>query len=677
MQTPIAKKIPLIHNNHQIIREDNYAWLRNKDTDPDVLRYLEEENAYTQQYMDSTLDLQETLFQEITGRIQLADTSVPFLLHDYWYFYETGVESEYKIFCRKHKDSTQSEILHDQNICAKDKPFYQVGDYDISLDSKQLAWTEDNTGDEYYSLFVKNLETGEIKQPITHKIADAVVWSSDNRTLFYLRYDATHRPNSVWVHDLLDPLKEDYCLFMEPDERFWVGIWRSKTDKFVMIDLSSKETTETHLINLSDKTLTPRVVFPRKNKIRYAVCDLNDDLYVLTNEGAKNFRLMKTDLYHPDKSHWQEIIPHSKEITLESLEPFSKYLVITQREKAQKRLRILSLESADITDIEFDEPCYDISCVDNHMFDSDTLRFSYTSLKTPNQIYDYCFSGKTKTLLKQTAVLGNFDVSQYVTLRLNAKSEDGTDIPISLVYKKDLSRDTPAPLYLYGYGAYGISLDPWFSHARLSLLDRGFIFAIAHVRGGGDCGELWHEAGKLHEKYHTFDDFIACAQFLITQQYTTPSQLVISGGSAGGLLIGAVLNKRPDLFAAAIADVPFVDCLNTMLDPTLPLTVHEYEEWGNPQELSAFQDIAAYSPYEQVKAQDYPALLITAGLYDPRVSYWEPAKWCAKLRELKTDNHILLLKTDVTSGHGGPSGRFNAFREVTFEYAFVLKTIGE
>lgn len=670
---PIAKRIPETHTKHGYTRQDDYAWLRNRDNDPDVMTYLQAENDYTEAMTQHTKPLQETLYQEIINRIQLKDSSVPFLQRNYCYYFRTEEKQDYSIFCRHHKDHPErEEVLHDENLSAKKQSFYHVGDYDISFSDQKLAWTEDVEGDEYYQLYIKDLTTQEVKPELSQKIASDIQWSKDDSILFYLRFDATHRPYSVWKHKIGEPMENDICLYEENDERFWVGITRSKSDRFLIIHIGSKETTEERLLDLNNLDSPLFTVFPRKTKVRYDAQDHEDILYVLTNEDAINFRLMKTSLSLPNKNTWEEIIAHRENVKLESLELFKDFLVVTERGEAIQQLHVISLRDKQEWIIDFDEPCFDVSPTDNYEFDSSILRFVYTSLTTPPQIVDYNLHTKEKIVLKQTAVLGDFDRKNYSSERHFAIALDGTRIPISLVYKKDITLNANTPLYLYGYGAYGISLDPWFSHSRLSLLDRGVVFAIAHVRGGGDCGEVWHDQGKLRLKKNTFSDFISCAEYLISKKITNPKKLIISGGSAGGLLMGAVLNARPDLFAKAIADVPFVDCLNTMLDPTLPLTIAEYEEWGNPEEKHAYEDIAAYAPYEQVKEQDYPALLITAGLNDSRVAYWEPAKWCAKLRVMKTNNTPVLLKTELSAGHGGPSGRFAMYREVAFEYAFVL-----
>lgn len=676
LKPPQAKKIPQAYDLHEDKRIDDYAWLRNIKTDPDVKAYLEAENAFTEHHMKPTEKLQEALFTEMRNRIQLADTTVPYFEENYYYYWKTLETSEYAIFCRRHETmSAEEEIILDENALAKDKPFFHLGDCATSFDQQFLAYTQDITGNEAYTLHIKNLQTQKTIDTGIDHLSSSVVWANDNNTVFYVKLDKTLRPYQVYCYDMRT--KNTRLLYTEQNEAFAIDIEQSKNKAYILLNIASKNTTEVHAFPADNPQAEFTCIYPRKNEIKYEVYPFYDSWFIRTNDHAKNFRVIKTKMSNLDPTHWEIVQPHHPEIKIEDVEVFNDYLVLVERQEARLQLRVLNFNTKENKLLSFPEGAYSVEPVDNIDVNQSIIRVEYTSLTTPRTIYDIDLRTYEHTLLKQTHVLGDFDINNYHSERIYVRASDGTKIPVSILYHRNTPRDGSAPLYLYGYGSYGISLDPWFSSARLSLVNRGIIYAIAHVRGGGDNGEYWYEAGKLLQKKHTFLDFINCADYLIEHHYTCKEKLIICGGSAGGLLMGAVLNERPDLFSMAVAHVPFVDVLNTMLDPSIPLTTGEYEEWGNPAQPEFYYYIKSYSPYDNVKHQPYPALLITTGLSDPRVQYWEPAKWIAKLREHNTSNNILLLRTNMKAGHQGPSGRFGALKEVAFEYAFILQQLGK
>ena len=670
MNPPTAKQIPNEITVHSDTRIDPYFWLREK-TNPEVIAYLEAENQHTDAVMADTQPLQQTLYNEILGRIQETDITVPARRGAYLYYTRTEAGKQYAIHCRKAINSQTEELILDENQLAKGEKYFRIEAIQTSTNHNLLAYSVDTEGDEDYTIFVKDLTSGALLPDQTSGNQGAIVWANDNRTFFYVTLDAAKRPEKVWRHKLGSPNSADTLVFHEQDERFFVSINKTRSRRFVLIDIHSKNTTEVHYLSADHPEGEVHLIDPRRPEHQYHVQDQGDQFFIRTNDEAKNFRLMTAPVASPARQNWTEVIPHRPEVKLEGIDAFQNFLTLYERENGLLKIRVHASATGKIHDVTFDEPAYSVAAVDNYEYETQTLRFRYTSLITPASVYDYDMQARTRELRKQEPVLGGYDPTQYHSERIFAKAEDGTKIPISLVYKKGAAN---APLLLYGYGSYGINMEASFVSSRLSLLDRGFIYAIANIRGGAEQGEQWHDQGKMMVKRNTFTDFIAAAEHLIAQRYTTSDRLAIMGGSAGGLLIGAVLNMRPDLFKTAIAKVPFVDVLNTMLDASLPLTVTEYDEWGDPNQEAAYRYMKTYSPYDNVEKKAYPNLLITAGLNDPRVQYWEPAKWAAKLRAAKTDANILLLKTNMGSGHFGASGRYERIKETAFDYAFLLIT---
>jgi oligopeptidase B len=660
----VPKEIAL----HGDTRIDNYFWLRDR-SDPDVIPYLEAENRFTEEVMAPAKSLQETLYHEILGRIQETDVSAPVKRDDYFYYTRTEEGQAYSIQCRKHGSLVApEEILLDANVLAEGQKYFRLGNFAVSPDHRLLAYSTDLEGDESYTIQVKNLATGELLPDRIANTYYTLEWANDNRTFFYTVLDQTKRPYRAVRHELGSP--SDTSVYQEDDGRFALGLSKTRSRRFVFIELSSPLTSELRYLEASEPRGEFRVMLPRRQNVEYDATHHGEYFFIRTNDQAKNFRLMRTPVSDPAATAWHEVIPARADVTIEGVDSFEDHLAIYERERGIETISIRDGSGAYY--IEFPEPVYTVSASGNAEYKTNLLRFSYTSLVTPTSVFDYNVRTRERELKKQYQVRGGYDASQYESERIFAKAPDGVEVPVSLVYRKNFERNGASPLLLYGYGAYGHSIDPRFSSDRLSLLDRGFVFAIAHIRGGAELGEEWHDHGKLLEKRNTFTDFIACAEHLISARYTSADRLAIMGGSAGGLLMGAVLNLRPEWFHAAIAKVPFVDTLNTMLDPTLPLTMAEYEEWGDPEDKQYYDYIRSYSPYDNVAPRAYPMMLVTAGLNDPRVSYWEPAKWVAKLRALKTDANVLLLKTDMGSGHFGPSGRYEGIKEVAFDYAFLL-----
>lgn len=640
-----------------------------------MIPYLEAENRYTEEMMAPTKPLQERLYHEILGRIQETDVSVPVKRDDYFYYTRTEEGQAYSIQCRKHGSlDAIEEVLLDANVLAEGQRYFRLGNFAVSPDHRLLAYSTDLEGDESYTIQVKNLATGDLLPDRIANTYYSLEWANDNRTFFYTVLDATKRPYRAFRHEL--GAVSDTLVYQEDDGRFALGLAKTRSRRFLFIELSSPLTSELRYLEAAEPLGEFRVLLPRRQGVEYDASHHGEYFYIRTNDGAKNFRLMRVDVARPSSEPWHEVIPARADVTIEGVDSFEDHLAVYERERELEKICIRDGEGAFSHYIEFPEPVYTVSATGNAEYKTNLLRFSYTSLVTPTSVFDYNIRTRERELKKQYEVRGGYDASQYQSERIFAKAPDGVEVPISLVYRKGFERDGASPLLLYGYGSYGHSIDPRFSSDRLSLLDRGLVFAIAHIRGGADLGEEWHDHGKLLEKRNTFSDFIACVEHLISTRYTSSERLAIMGGSAGGLLMGAVLNMRPELFHAAIAKVPFVDTLNTMLDPTLPLTMSEYEEWGNPEEKRYYDYIRSYSPYDNVAAREYPTLLVTAGLNDPRVSYWEPAKWVAKLRALKKDPNVLLLKTDMGSGHFGPSGRYEGIKETAFDYAFLLQALG-
>lgn len=672
LKAPVADKYPHFSTIHDTTISDDYFWLRDKEN-PEVIAYLKAENAYADSIMQHTEGLQDQLFEELKGRLEENDTSVAIKKGDYYYYYRTEQDKQYPIYCRKKNSlSAEENILLDINDLADGQSYFSLGSLSVSPDHQMLAYTSDTIGDENYSLYIKNIHTRTLLEDPIPGLSYDIAWANDNQSIFYTIRDEAYRPYKLFLHKIGNSYLDDKMVYHEEDDRFFLSIQKTKNNAYLLLNLKSKTSAEVHYLDANNPNSDFKIFAPRVTNVKYKVFSLGDGFYILTNLNAVNYQVMKTSVQATGMDNWMEVIPEEKDVTIESLEEFAQYIAVFKRVNGLRQIALLPLDGSPSHSIAFEDPAYTLYEMHNPDYSSNTLLFAYSALASPRKVIAYDIKARTREILKEDVVLGGFDAQNYVTERVFAQASDGTAIPISLVYKKGIIKDGHNPLYLYGYGAYGITTEPAFNPNRLSLLDRGFIFALAHIRGGADMGEQWYLDGKLLNKKNSFTDFIACAEYLIDQQYTSNKQLVAMGGSAGGLLMGTVANMRPDLFKIIVAKVPFVDVINTMLDETLPLTITEYEEWGNPNNTTYYDYISSYSPYENVKAQAYPNMLITAGLNDPRVSYWEPAKWVAKLRTMKTDTNRLLLKTNMEAGHGGASGRHDYLKEVAFEYAFIL-----
>ena len=672
-EPPTAKTQPKELTAAGDTRVDFYYWLREKD-DPEVLSYLEEENGYTSSVMQSTEPLQQELYSEMLARIQEDDMDVPYRKGSFLYYSRSVRGQSYALFCRKKSAQADEEILLDYNQLAQGLPFFASGICSVSLNEELLAYSTDANGDETFTVRVKDLASGTLLPIAIPGTYYTFAWANDNRHFFYVTLDAAKRPYRVWRHHLDQP--EDYLVFEEADERFEVELSKSRSGDFIFIESESKTASEVRFLRADQPLGEFQVVWPRQQNVLYDVSARGDEFYIRTNADAIDFRLLVAPAGHSAMENAREVLPSRAGVFLEEVHAFADFVAAFERHAGLPQILYFNPETASREYILFDEPAYALAAGPNEVYDSTTLRFEYSSLLTPRSVFDYNMSSGERTLMKQVPVLGGYHPDRYRSERLTVPSRDGSaSIPVSLVYRKDRARTGRGPLLLYGYGSYGITIEAPFNSQRLSLLDRGFAYAIAHIRGGADLGRSWYEDGKLLKKKNTFHDFIDVAQYLVDHDYTSPKRLAIQGGSAGGLLMGAVTNWRPGLFKAVFAQVPYVDCLTTGLDPTLPLTVGEYEEWGPADEQPYYDYIKSYCPYDQVERQAYPHMLITAGLNDPRVSYWEPAKWVAKLRALKTDTNLLLLKTDLQSGHGGPSGRYEKLKEIAFAYAFLLRCL--
>jgi oligopeptidase B len=672
---PIAKKVPKTEVLHGETRTDNYYWLREK-SNPEVIRYLEQENAYTDAMTAGIKAFEEALYKEIRGRIKETDLSVPYKKGSYWYYvrYEEG--KQYGIYCRKQGSMEEGteEILLDLNELGKDKPFIALGEYAVSDNGELLAYSLDLTGFRQYVLQIKNLKTGQLYDEKIERVTGAE-WAADNQTLFYTQEDeTTKRSHTLFRHKVAQPVQTDELIYEEKDELYRLFVTRTRDLKYILHGSASSETYEFSYLPSNQPMGSFKVILPREEKHKYTVEHRNGLFYIRTNKNAKNFRLVTAPVEKP--TEWTELIAHRPDVKLEEVEVFANHLVVQEREGGLLKIRVTNLTNQESHTISFPEPTYDAYPYANPEFETNLYRYGYQSLVTPPSVFEYNLDTREQKLLKETEVVGGYDKSQFQSERIFATASDGTKIPISLVYKKGFKKDGNAPALLYGYGSYGFSMDASFSVARLSLLERGMLFAIAHIRGGGDMGEEWHENGKMMKKMNTFTDFIACAEHLFKEKYTSPNRLAIQGASAGGLLIGAVLNLRPDICKVAHLGVPFVDVINTMLDESLPLTVGEFLEWGNPKVKAEYDYIKQYCPYTNLAAKNYPAILVTTSLNDSQVMYWEPAKYVAKLRTLKTDKNPLLLKTNMAAGHGGASGRFDRLKEIAFEYAFMMSQLG-
>jgi oligopeptidase B len=672
---PQAPEIPHEATEAGHTRNDPFFWLRKKD-DPDVLKYLRAENRYTETALKHTESLQDTIYHEMRQRIKEDDVSVPQKIGDYYYYSRTETGKQYAVHCRKKGSlEAKEEVLLDENELAKGKKYFRIGILSVSPDHKLLAYSTDTNGSETYTIRIKTLETGELLPDEIRNSSYSFAWANDNKTFFYDQLDDAHRPYKALKHILGTSVDQDPTVYEENDDRFFLEISKSRSEKFIFVSVESERASEVRFVDADQPEGGLTLIRSRENDLLYSVDHRGDRFFIVTNENAKNFKIIETPVASPDKEHWKDFLPYDPEVKVDAADAFENHLVVSGRRNGLPAIWICNLKSGETHEINFDEPTYEVSLDRNPVFKTGIVRIDYSSFVTPNSVIDYDMVSRRKELKKETTVLGGYKKSDYVSERIFAKADDGVEIPISLFYKQGFRKDGTAPLLLTGYGAYGISTDAEFSSSTISLVDRGFVFAIAHIRGGGELGRTWYDDGKLLKKKNTFTDFVSCAQYLINQQYAAPKRVAILGGSAGGLLMGAVMNMRPELFTSVIAVVPFVDVLNTMSDPSLPLTVTEYEEWGNPQDPKYFDYMASYSPYDNIEEKQYPNLLVTAGLNDPRVSYWEPAKWVAKQRKLKHRNRILLLKTNMGAGHGGDSGRFDRLKEVAMEYAFAIDTL--
>jgi oligopeptidase B len=679
LQPPVAEKIPKKLEIHGDTRIDNYFWLNEREN-PKVIDYLNAENSYYDGMTEHTKKFQEDLFEEMKGRIKEDDESVPYKSNGYYYItrFETG--KQYPVYIRK-KDNLDApeELLFDVNKMAEGHDYYALIGMNITEDNKIASFAVDTVSRRQYNLMFKNLETGEIYPEVIKNTTGGSAWAKDNKTIFYTKKDpVTLRSDKIYKHILGTDPSEDKLIFEEKDDTFGTFVYKTKSKKYIIIGSGSTLSNEYRFVNAATPDKSFKIIQPRERKLEYSIAHYKDHFYILTNkDGAKNFKLMKTPEDKTEKENWVDVIPHRDDTLLEDISIFKDYLVLEERNNGLGKIRIKRWDNTDDYYLPFDEETYSASVYSNPEFDTDLIRFSYNSFTTPNSVIDFDMKKKTKKVLKEQEVLGGkFDKNNYKSERIWATARDGKKVAVSLVYRKDTKIGKNTPLLLYGYGSYGYTMEDRFSTTRLSLLDRGFVYAIAHIRGSEYLGREWYEDGKMFHKKNTFNDFVDSAKYLIEKNYTSPEHLYAMGGSAGGLLMGAVINMNPELFHGVIAAVPFVDVVTTMLDESIPLTTGEFDEWGNPKNKDSYEYMLSYSPYDQVKAMDYPNLLVTTGLHDSQVQYFEPAKWVAKLRDLKTDNNELLLYIDMETGHGGASGRFDALKDVAREYSFILDLEG-
>ena len=677
MQPPVANSVPHKLEKHGHVRVDNYYWLRARDN-PAVIAHLDAENRFTEAAMAHTKPLQAKLFNEYKTRIKQTDETVPYRKNGYFYYTRMIEGKDYPVYCRK-KGSLEApeEVMLDGNVESAGHKFFSVGRIEVSPANDIMAYAVDTVGRRFHSLRFRNLATGERLPGVIPDVTESLAWANDNKTLFYVRQDPeTLRPFQVWRHVLGADPSRDRLVFEEKDETFNVGVFKTKSNRYIMIASEQTLTSEYRYLDAGKPEAHFEVFLPRRRDHLYSISDFGEHFYIRTNHEAKNFRLMRAPAGRKGMEHWEEVIPHRPGVLLDDFEIFKDHLVVVERGSALVQLRIRPWAGEGEHYIEFGEPAYEVHPIANYELDTPVVRYTYSSLTTPRSVYDYDMKTRSRTLLKRDEVLGGFDSANYVTERLHAPSHDGVKVPVSLVYRKGFKKDGANPLLVYGYGSYGYSTDPSFNPFIVSLLDRGFVYAIAHIRGGQELGRQWYEDGKLLKKKNTFRDFVACAEYLVKEKYGDPKRVYARGGSAGGLLMGAVMNMRPGLFHGIVAHVPYVDVITTMLDDSIPLTTAEYDEWGNPNEQTFYEYMHSYSPYDQVEAKSYPNLLVTTGLHDSQVQYWEPSKWVAKLRALKKDGNRLLLKTEMAAGHGGPSGRYKRYEETAFEQAFLLDLAG-
>jgi oligopeptidase B len=678
---PVAKKVPKTAQIHGYTVTDDFAWMADKTkTDKDVMSYLKAETDYADAMMKPTVAFQDALYKEMLARVKETDENVPYRKGDYFYYSRTEQGKQYPIFCRKKGDlKAPEEITLDMNKMAEGQQFFSVGSYNVSEDGNLLAFSTDTTGFRQYNLFVKDLRSGKISEKLAERVT-SVAWANDNKTLFYGQEDdVTKRSNKIFRHTLGGG-KHD-LLFEEKDELYNTGVGKTRSKGYIVVISSSSTTSETRYLSADRPNDELKLFLPRKENHEYYIDHLGDNFYIRTNDQGKNFRLVTAPVSDPSPKNWKEIIPHRKEVMLEDVDCYAGHYIVVERENGLPKFQVTDLKSGKSHEIPFQDPVYVAYPGQNAEFDTTVFRFNYESFITPNSVYDYDVVTGNRELRKQQPVLGGYDPALYKSERIYATASDGVKVPISIVYKIDPKRGGQrpqnAPMLLEGYGSYGISNDVDFSSSRLSLLDRGVVFGIAHIRGGGELGKEWHDTGKMMSKRNTFTDFITAAEYLVNEKYTSKDRLIITGGSAGGLLMGAVTNMRPDLFKAVVSYVPFVDVMNTMLDASLPLTVGEYLEWGNPNEKPAYDYMRSYSPYDNIEKKAYPTMLVRTSINDSQVMYWEPAKYVAKLRELKTDNNLLLFNVKLEpGGHGGASGRYDRLHDTAFDYAFILGQFG-
>ncbi len=672
---PVARQIPKVDTLHGEVRVDDYFWLREK-TNPEVTAYLEAENAYTTQKMKHTEALQDKLYQEMLGRIKETDLSVPVFDTGWWYYSRTEQGKNYPIFCRKRGSlSAPEEVYLDQNALAEGKKFHALGGVDVSPDGETLLYLEDLTAFREYTLYVKDLKTGKIVDQIPN-VWNGTAWANDNKTFFYMTADSAKRGNTVWRHVIGTPREQDAKVFEEDNVLNNVGVQRSRSGKYVFITADGFTSSEWRIIPTASPTREPRVVAARRPNVEYSVDHADGFFLILTNDSATNFRIVKAPEDNPGPANWVDWLPHRDSVFVEGVDAFKNFVVVSERSGGLRRLRVADLKNNKTHYVTFPEKAYGVYPGGNPEFNTQTYRFSYSSLVTPNSVYDYDLATRKRELKKRQEIPSGYDANSYEVQRFMAPARDGVSVPVSVLLRKGTQLDGSHPLLLYAYGSYGFTLEPTFNSNVLSMVDRGFIYAIAHIRGGQEMGRRWYDDGKMLNKKNTFNDFIDVAEELIRRKYTTSERLVANGGSAGGLLMGAVANMRPDLFRAIVADVPFVDVINTMSDASLPLTAQEWEQWGNPAVPEQYAYMRSYSPYDNVAAKDYPWMLVTTSLNDSQVMYWEPAKWVARLRSLKTDQNPLYLKTNMAGGHGGSSGRYERLHEAAFRYAFMMDAVG-
>lgn len=675
-QPPVAARHAHVDTLHGTVRTDDYFWLREK-SNPEVIAYLEAENAWTKAGLGHTEALQERLYQEMLGRIKEADYSVPYREGEWWYYTRTEQGKAYPIYARRHRTvEAPEEIYFDQNTAAAGKKFHALGGMDVSPDGRLLLYLEDTTAFREYTLYVKDLGTGQVIDQIP-QVWNGTAWASDNRTFFYMTADSAKRGNAVWRHVIGTPRDADVKVFEENDVLNNASVFRSRSGKYVFIASDGFTSSEWRMISAADPLAAPRLIAPRRAGVEYAVEHADGFFLIYTNDKAVNFRVMRAPEATPGPEHWADWLPHRDSVFVESVDAFKRFIVVSERSGGLRRLRVTDLRNGRTHYVTFPESAYGVFAAANPEFDTRVFRFTYSSLITPSSVYDYDLATRQRTLKKRQEIPSGFDAAAYEVRRFSAPARDGAKVPVSLLMKRGTKLDGSHPALLYAYGSYGATTEPTFNSNVLSLVDRGFVYAIAHIRGGQEMGRRWYDDGKMLHKQNTFHDFIDVGQELVRRGYTSSSRFVANGGSAGGLLMGVVANQAPELFRAIVADVPFVDVINTMLDASLPLTAQEWEQWGNPRIKEQYEYMMQYSPYDNVRAQDYPWMLVTTSLNDSQVMYWEPAKWVAKLRATGTGTNPLYLKTNMAGGHGGSSGRYDRLREAAFRYAFMLAAVGD